>query len=65
MKLQKLVLALICLSGGSFAFAAPTAYIPLGSANEVIAVDVANGKIIKRYSGVENPHGLAATPDGE
>lgn len=65
MKLQKLVLALICLSGGSLAFAAPTAYIPLGSANEVIAVDVANGKIIKRYPGVENPHGLVATPDGE
>ena len=65
MKLRKLALALICLSGGTFAFAAPTAYIPLGSGNAVIAVDVANGKITKRYPGVENPHGLVATPDGE
>ncbi|MHB1093915.1 beta-propeller fold lactonase family protein [Thiobacillus sp.] len=45
--------------------AAPIAYIPLGSANQVIAVDAANGKIIRSYSGVENPHGLVATPDGE
>ncbi|MFA6901762.1 MAG: YncE family protein [Gallionellaceae bacterium] len=56
---------LICLAVGNLAVAAPTAYIPLGSGNEVIAVDAANGKIIKRYPGVENPHGLVATPDGE
>lgn len=65
MKLKKLVLALVYVGGTSLASAAPTAYIPLGSGNEVIAVDAANGKIIKRYSGVENPHGLVATPDGE
>jgi len=46
-------------------FAAPTVYIPLGSANEVIAIDAATHKIIRRFSGVENPHGLVATPDGE
>lgn len=65
MKLRKLSLALICLGSINLAFAAPTAYIPLGSGNAVIAVDVATGKIIKRYPGVENPHGLVATPDGE
>ncbi len=65
MKLQKTVLALLCLSGYVLAYAAPTAYIPLGSGNEVIAVDVANGKITKRYPGIANPHGLVATPDGE
>lgn len=59
------ILGLACLGGGTAVMAAPTAYIPLGSANEVIAVDVASGKIAQRYPGVENPHGLVATPDGE
>ncbi len=40
-------------------------YIPLGKANEVIAVDAATNKIIARYPGVKNPHGLVATPDGD
>lgn len=59
------ILGLVCLGGGTAVMAAPTAYIPLGSANEVIAVDAASGKITQRYPGVENPHGLVATPDGE
>lgn len=46
-------------------FAAPTVYIPLGSANSVIAVDAASDTITQTYAGVENPHGLVATPDGE
>lgn len=45
--------------------ASPTVYIPLGSGNQVIAVDAETGKVTARYSGVENPHGLVATPDGE
>jgi len=45
--------------------AAPTVYIPLGSGNQVIAVDAASDRITATYSGVENPHGLVATPDGE
>ena len=59
------ILGLVCLGSGTAVMAAPTAYIPLGSGNEVIAVDAANGKIVKRYPGVENPHGLVAMPDGE
>lgn len=58
----------ICLSaivGGTAALAAPTAYIALGSGNQVVAVDVATDRIIKSYPGVDNPHGLVATPDGE
>jgi len=47
------------------ASAAPTVYIPLGVANEVIAVDAATDKITASYPGVENAHGLVATPDGE
>lgn len=45
--------------------ASPTVYIPLGSANQVIKVDAATDKITATYTGVENPHGLVATPDGE
>jgi len=45
--------------------AAPTVYIPLGTANKVIAVDSATDKITATYTDVANPHGLVATPDGE
>lgn len=47
------------------AHAAQTVYIPLGSGNQVIAVDAATDTIKNSYTGVENPHGLVATPDGE
>lgn len=40
-------------------------YIPLGSGNQVIAVDAATDTITASYSGVDNPHGLVATDDGE
>jgi YVTN family beta-propeller protein len=45
--------------------ASPTVYIPLGSANQVIKVDAATDTITATYTGVENPHGLVVTPDGE
>ena len=45
--------------------AGPTVYIPLGAANQVVAVDAGTHQITAQYSGVENPHGLVATPDGE
>lgn len=45
--------------------AKPTVYIPLGSGNQVIAVDAATSRITASYPGVENAHGLVATPDGE
>lgn len=65
MGLKACVFGLVCLGSSMAAFAAPVAYVPLGSANAIIAVDAANGRIIKQYAGVENPHGLVATPDGE
>lgn len=63
-------IAFMLLLFGSFivataANASPTVYIPLGSGNRVIAVDAATDKIIASYPGVENAHGLVATPDGE
>lgn len=45
--------------------ASPTVYIPLGSANQVIRVDAETDKITATYTGVDNPHGLVAAPDGE
>lgn len=59
--LRGLMLAGIAMS----ADAAPTAYIALGSGNQVVAVDAATDRIIASYPGVDNPHGLVATPDGE
>lgn len=47
------------------AIAGPTVYIPLGSGNQVIAVDAATERITASYPGVDNPHGLVVTPDGE
>lgn len=57
------LLSLILVGGA--AQAAPTAFVPLGSANRVIGIDVATGRITRTFTGVVNPHGLVATPDGE
>jgi DNA-binding beta-propeller fold protein YncE len=66
MKHLKTLAATLALFGSAMAaHAGATAYIPLGSANEVIAVDTATHTITQHYSGVANPHGLVATPDGE
>lgn len=51
--------------GAALAHAAPTVFIPLGTGNRVIAIDAATGRITASYPGVENPHGLVITPDGE
>ena len=64
-QLSKLVWAITLLGIGTSVLAAPTVYIALGSGNRVIAVDAASGRITRNYPGVENPHGLVATPDGE
>lgn len=53
------------IGGMASAYAAPTAYIALGSGNQVVAVDAATDRITTSYPGVDNPHGLVATPDGE
>jgi DNA-binding beta-propeller fold protein YncE len=47
------------------AMTGPTVYVPLGTANQVIAIDADTHRITARYPGIENPHGLVATPDGE
>jgi DNA-binding beta-propeller fold protein YncE len=47
------------------AFAEPLVYVPLGSGNQVIEIDAATDQITKTFTGIDNPHGLVATPDGE
>lgn len=64
-RLNRIIGGLALLGATVIANAAPVAYIPLGTANEVIAVDTANDRIVQHYPGVANPHGLVATPDGE
>lgn len=67
MKLRKNPIAIAILLGtlSQTLQAQPTVYIPLGSANSVIAVDGSTDVITQTYTGVANPHGLVATPDGE
>ena len=67
MKTHKLksIAAVLALSVTSIGQAAPTVYIPLGSGNQVIAVDAATNEITASYPGVDNPHGLVAVSDGE
>ena len=56
MKHLKTLAATLALFGSAMAaHAGATAYIPLGSANEVIAVDTATHTITQHYSGVANP----------
>ncbi len=64
-KIQSLAVALGLVSLAGLSVAEPTVYIPLGSANQVIAVDAATDTIERTFSGVTNAHGLVATPDGE
>ncbi len=47
------------------ALAAPTVYIPVGSAGKIEVVDAASGRILAEYTGLEAVHGLAGTPDGQ
>lgn len=67
--MMRTVLKLTLFLGLSFAsfcsLAKPFVYIPLGSGNQVIKVDAETDSIIASYPGVENAHGLVATPDGE
>jgi len=58
-------IGLLTLALAGVSQASPTVYIPLGSANRVIAVDAATNQITASYPGTTNPHGLVATPDGE
>lgn len=46
-------------------FAAPTVYIAVSDADEVIVLDGATDRIVGTISGLEKPHEIVATPDGQ
>jgi DNA-binding beta-propeller fold protein YncE len=56
---------LAALLSSTSALAAPFVYIPVGGAGQIEVVDVASGKIVDTYKGLEAVHGLAGTPDGK
>lgn len=62
--LKSLPLAIASLLAAP-ALAEPTLYVSTGSGNEVVGIDTTTHAITKRFTGVINPHGLTATPDGE
>lgn len=45
--------------------AEPLVYVAAGSANKILVIDAATDKVVNEYGGVENPHAVVATPDGE
>jgi len=45
--------------------AAPLMYVPTGSGNEIVVIDVAQDRVVRRIGELENAHGLAAAPGGE
>ncbi|HEX9756296.1 MAG TPA: YncE family protein [Nitrospiria bacterium] len=40
------------------------AYISMGATHQIIELDLSSNRIIRRFEGGYNPHGLAITPDG-
>lgn len=46
------------------ALAGKIAYVPLGSENRLVVVDVSTDKVVGQIEGLPGVHGLAGTPDG-
>ena len=40
----------------------PTMYVPTGEANEIVIIDLATDTLVGRIEGLENAHGLSASP---
>lgn len=55
------VLAVLPTTG----YSEPLVYVAAGSANQIIAIDAATDKIVGNYEGIDNPHSVVSTPDGE
>ncbi|MDA1089572.1 MAG: beta-propeller fold lactonase family protein [Proteobacteria bacterium] len=47
------------------ASAKPLVYVAAGSANQIIVIDAATDKVVGKYDGIDNPHSIVSTPDGE
>lgn len=49
----------------STGYATPLVYVAAGSANQIIVIDAATDKVVGNYDGIDNPHSVVSTPDGE
>jgi len=47
------------------ALAKPLVYVAAGSANKIIVIDPATDKVVGSFDGIDNPHSIVSTPDGE
>jgi len=45
--------------------AKPLVYVAAGSSNQIIVIDAATDKVVGKYDGIDNPHSIVSTPDGE
>ncbi len=45
--------------------AEPLVYVAAGSANKIIVIDAATDKVVGGFDGIDNPHSIVSTPDGE
>jgi len=67
--MQHVIRLAVCLTAAwmpvSQSAAAPLMYVPTGSGNEIVVIDVAQDRIVRRIGELENAHGLAAAPGGE
>lgn len=45
--------------------AKPLVYVAAGSANQIVVIDAATDKVVGNYDGIDNPHSIVSTPDGE
>ncbi|NQV82664.1 MAG: YncE family protein [Rhodospirillales bacterium] len=60
-----LVLAMAIAMMSTAASAKPLVYVAAGSANRIIVIDAATDKVVGEYDGIDNPHSIVSTPDGE
>jgi len=47
------------------AIAKPLVYVAAGSSNKIIVIDAATDNVVGEFDGIENPHSIVSTPDGE
>ena len=47
------------------ASAKPLVYVAAGSANQILVIDAATDTVVGKYDGIDNPHSIVSTPDGE
>lgn len=65
MNIKSTVVSILLLLLSPLATAGKMVYVPLGTGNQVVAINAETDEIVESYPGVNNPHGLVGTPDGE